>query len=266
MELMQRQAKELIALQPDIIITSSSPITGALLRLTQTIPIVFTNIVDPVGQGFVTSLSRPGGNATGLVNLEPSMAGKWIELLKEVMPRLARVVIPYNPASSPYADLYLNYFKSAAPRLGVTVITASVADLNEFETIASREAREPYRICSIAQRLHERPCRRDWSANGATSASSRLCDARFCYKGGSAPARRPFGSFDIWRCSGRHLRWREIPSGRMELFSLRLPWPLRTRQRSTHRTEPIAARCGHSGGKSKVWSVRLLNNPRCPNA
>jgi len=143
MELMQRQAKELIALQPDIIITSSSPITGALLRLTQTIPIVFTNIVDPVGQGFVTSLSRPGDNATGLVNLEPSMAGKWIELLKEVMPRLARVVIPYNAASTPYADLYLNYLKSAAPRLGVTVTTASVADLNEFETIASREAREP---------------------------------------------------------------------------------------------------------------------------
>jgi putative tryptophan/tyrosine transport system substrate-binding protein len=143
MELMQRQAKELVALQPDLIISSSSPITGALLRLTQTIPIVFTNIVDPVGQGFVGSLSRPGGNATGLVNLEPSMAGKWIELLKEVMPRLARVVIPYNPASAPYADLYLNYFKSAALALGVAVITASLADMSELETIAVTQAREP---------------------------------------------------------------------------------------------------------------------------
>src|SRR5262245_37787091 len=143
MELMQRQAKELLALQPDLIFTSSSPIIGALLRLTQTIPIVFPNIVDPVGQGFSTSLSRPGGNATGLVNLEPSMAGKWIELLKEVMPRVARVVIVYNPASSPYAGLYLNYFKSTATHLGVEVITAPVASMSEFETIAATQAREP---------------------------------------------------------------------------------------------------------------------------
>ncbi|MGA7535506.1 MAG: ABC transporter substrate-binding protein [Pseudolabrys sp.] len=143
MELMQRQAKELIALQPDLIVASSSPITGALIRLTQTIPIVFTNIVDPVGHGFVASLSRPGGNATGLVNLEPSMAGKWIELLKEVTPRLARVVIPYHPASSPYADLYLNYFNSTAPRLGVAVMTVRLADMSEFETIAATQAREP---------------------------------------------------------------------------------------------------------------------------
>jgi putative tryptophan/tyrosine transport system substrate-binding protein len=140
---MQRQAKELIALQPDLIIASSSPVTGTLLRFTQTIPIVFANIVDPVGQGFVASLSRPGGNATGLVNLEPSMAGKWIELLKEVMPRLARVVIPYNPASSPYSDLYLNYFKSAALRLGVTEIAVPLADMSEFETVAVTQAREP---------------------------------------------------------------------------------------------------------------------------
>jgi len=80
MELMQRQARELVGLHPDLIFTSSSPIIGTVLQLTQTIPVVFPNIVDPVGQGFAASLSRPGGNATGLVNLEPSMAGKWIEL------------------------------------------------------------------------------------------------------------------------------------------------------------------------------------------
>ncbi|HSV24512.1 MAG TPA: ABC transporter substrate-binding protein, partial [Xanthobacteraceae bacterium] len=142
MELMQRQAKELVALQPDLIFTSSSPIIGTVLRLTKTIPVVFPNIVDPVGQGFAASLSRPGGNATGLVNLEPSMAGKWIGLLKEVTPRLARVVIAYNPASSPYAGLYLDYFKSTAPRFGVEVITAPVADMSEFKTIAATQARE----------------------------------------------------------------------------------------------------------------------------
>jgi putative ABC transport system substrate-binding protein len=142
-DLMRRGAEELIALQPDLIVTSSSPTTAILLQLTRTIPVLFTNIVDPVGQGFVASLSRPGGNATGLVNLEVSMAGKWIELLKEVMPRLARVVVPYNPASAPYADLYLNYFKSAAPPLRVEVIVAAVADMAAFETVAATQAREP---------------------------------------------------------------------------------------------------------------------------
>jgi putative ABC transport system substrate-binding protein len=78
-------AEELVTLQPDVIVSSSSHTTSVLLKQTRTIPIVFTNIVDPVGQGFVATLSRPGGNATGFVNLEPSMAGKWFELLMEVV-------------------------------------------------------------------------------------------------------------------------------------------------------------------------------------
>jgi putative ABC transport system substrate-binding protein len=140
---MRKGGEELVALQPDLIVTSSSPTTAILLQLTHTIPILFTNIVDPVGQGFVTSLSHPGGNATGLVNLELSMAGKWLELLKEVMPRLARLVVPYNPATAPYADLYLNYFKTTASPLGVEVIAAAVADMAAFETVAVTQAREP---------------------------------------------------------------------------------------------------------------------------
>ena len=82
--LIQQGAAELVAAQPDLILSSGSPLTATLLKLTRTIPVVFVNIVDPVGQGFVESLSRPGGNATGLVNLEPSMAGKWIELLSRL--------------------------------------------------------------------------------------------------------------------------------------------------------------------------------------
>ena len=139
----QQGAKELVSLQPNLIISSSSPTTAILLQQTRTIPIVFTNIVDPVGQGFVASLSRPGGNATGLVNLEASMAGKWLELLKEVMPRLARVAVPFNPATSPYADFYLSYFKSTAPTFGVQVIAASIADMAAFETFAAAQASEP---------------------------------------------------------------------------------------------------------------------------
>jgi putative ABC transport system substrate-binding protein len=143
MNLMQQGAEELVASQPDLIFSSSSPTTALLLTQTRTIPIVFANIVDPVGQGFVKSLSRPGGNATGLVNLEASMAGKWVELLKEVMPRVARVVVPFNPASAPYADFYLNYFKSTAQSLGVEIIASPVADIAAFESFVAAQAREP---------------------------------------------------------------------------------------------------------------------------
>jgi putative ABC transport system substrate-binding protein len=136
-------AKELVALQPDLIVASSSPSTMSLLHQTRTIPIVFVQVVDPVAQGFVASLSRPGGNATGMVNLETSMTGKWLELLKEVVPRLARVAVPFNPAAAPYADLYLNYFKSTAPPLGVEVIAGPVADLAALETFVAAQAQEP---------------------------------------------------------------------------------------------------------------------------
>jgi putative tryptophan/tyrosine transport system substrate-binding protein len=135
-------ATELVALRPDLILSLSSPSTAFLLRQTRTIPVVFVNIVDPVGQGFVASLSHPGGNATGLVNLEPSMAGKWIELLKQVMPQLARVAIPFNPVSAPYADLYLNFFKSTASTLGVELVPGSIADLSALEAFIAAQAQQ----------------------------------------------------------------------------------------------------------------------------
>jgi putative tryptophan/tyrosine transport system substrate-binding protein len=141
-DLMHRGAEELVALQPDVILSSSSPTTAILLQLTRKIPVLFMNIVDPVGQGFVASLSRPGGNATGLVNLELTMAGKWIELLKEVAPSLTRAVVPYNPATAPSAELYLSHFKSMSSSLGVEVIAAPVADMDEFKAVVAAQARE----------------------------------------------------------------------------------------------------------------------------
>jgi len=140
----QRGAQELVALHPDLIISAaSSPGTAALRQQTRTIPILFINIVDPVGQGFVTSLARPGGNVTGFVNLDTSMAGKWLELLKQVMPRVRRVVIPFNPATAPYAELYLNYFKSNAEPLGAEIIAAPVHDMAGFESLAAAQSSEP---------------------------------------------------------------------------------------------------------------------------
>jgi putative ABC transport system substrate-binding protein len=140
---MQQDAKELVALHPDVILSGGSPITAVLLAETRTIPLVFPNIVDPVGQGFVASLSHPGGNATGQVNLEPSMAGKWVELLKEVAPHVARAVVPINPATAPYADLYLDYFRSTAQKLGIEIVPATVADIAALDQLVTAEARQP---------------------------------------------------------------------------------------------------------------------------
>src|SRR5262249_765996 len=100
---MQRFAKELVALLPDIILSNTTPTTTALLQQTRTIPIVFAVVGDPIGSGFVASFARPGGNVTGFNVSEPTQSGKWVELLKEVVPRVARVAILFNPASATYA-------------------------------------------------------------------------------------------------------------------------------------------------------------------
>ena len=83
MELIQRFSKELVALQPDLIISQSTPTTAALLQQTRTVPIIFVNVVDPIGSGFVASFPRPGGNVTGFILMEPTIAGKWLELARK---------------------------------------------------------------------------------------------------------------------------------------------------------------------------------------
>jgi ABC-type uncharacterized transport system substrate-binding protein len=118
-QLIQRSAKELVALRPDLILSSSTPTTTSLQQETRTIPIIFANIVDPVGSGFATNLSKPGGNITGFINFEFSMGGKWLELLKEIAPRVTRVAALFNPATAPYADKYLSHFNAAAQSIGV---------------------------------------------------------------------------------------------------------------------------------------------------
>jgi putative ABC transport system substrate-binding protein len=142
-QIIQQAAKELIGLQPDLIVSSGSPTTAALVQQTHTIPIIFANAVDPVGQGFVASLAMPGGNVTGFINLEPSIAGKFLELLKEIAPRVTRVAIYFNPATTPYAEIYLNPFKAAAASLGVEPIAAPVHDMIELETVIAALSREP---------------------------------------------------------------------------------------------------------------------------
>jgi putative tryptophan/tyrosine transport system substrate-binding protein len=91
-ESLQRFAKELVALQPDLLLSHNTPTTEALLQQTRAIPIIFTAVSDPIRSGFVVSFPRPGGNVTGFIILEPTMGGKWLELLKEIAPRVTRVL------------------------------------------------------------------------------------------------------------------------------------------------------------------------------
>jgi putative ABC transport system substrate-binding protein len=139
----QRFAKELVALQPDLILSHTTPTTAALLQQTRTIPIVFATVTDPVGSGFVPSLARPGGNVTGFTLVEPTMAAKWVELLKEIAPRVNRVAMLFNPATATYADYFLTPFKAAAPSFAVAAIEAPVRDMSELESVVAAQAREP---------------------------------------------------------------------------------------------------------------------------
>ena len=140
-ESMQRFAKELVALQPELVLSSSTPTTAALLQETHTIPIIFANVVDPVGSGFIASLARPGGNVTGFIDNEASMVGKWLELLKEIAPRVNRVAFLFNPATATYAEYYLNPYKAAAASFAMESIAASVRNTSELESVVAAQAR-----------------------------------------------------------------------------------------------------------------------------
>src|SRR6516165_1451091 len=142
-EARRRFAKELVALQPDLILSGVTVTTAALLDETRTIPIVFATVSDPVGSGFVASLARPGGNVTGFQAMVGSLAGKWLQLLKEIAPRVTKVAMLFNPTTAPYAGSYLNPIKAAALSFAVEAIAAPVRDLSELESVVAAQAREP---------------------------------------------------------------------------------------------------------------------------
>jgi putative ABC transport system substrate-binding protein len=139
----QRLAKELVALQPDLILSHGTPNTATLLQQTRTIPIVFAVVADPVGSGFVASFPRPGGNVTGFTLFEPSIAGTWLELLKEIAPRVTRVAFLFNPATAPFYEIYLKPFKASAASLAVQAIAVPVHNTSELEAVVAAQAREP---------------------------------------------------------------------------------------------------------------------------
>ena len=143
-DVMHTFAKELVDLQPDVILADSTPVTAALKRATLTIPIVFAVVADPVGSGFVANLPRPGGNITGFSSVEASIASKWLELLTTVAPDLKRAAMIFNPDTAPYIKSYvLPFFEAAARSLKVALIAAPVRGDAEIETAITALGREP---------------------------------------------------------------------------------------------------------------------------
>jgi putative ABC transport system substrate-binding protein len=125
---------ELVATAPEMIVAHSTPVTSGLLKATRSIPIVFASVSDPVGDGIVASFARPGGNVTGFTNVEGSMGGKWVEILKEVAPTITRVGFMFNPTTAPGGGSYfLRRFEAAAPSFQVQPIAIPVEDVADIE-------------------------------------------------------------------------------------------------------------------------------------
>ena len=140
-DLTKQAAKDLVTLKPNVLVSSTTPTTEALADQTRTIPIVFVNLVDPIGSGFVASLARPGGNLTGFINNEPSMIGKWLEMLKEMAPAIERVAFLFSPATAPYAENFLKPLDAIAERVGILAIRTPVHDDIELDSAVAEFAR-----------------------------------------------------------------------------------------------------------------------------
>jgi len=136
-------AKELVALQPDVLLGHTTGVTAALQHETKTIPIVFVVVSDPVGSGFVESLPRPGGNITGFINIEASLSGKWIEILKEIQPRITRAALMFNPSTASYIKFYQQPFEAAARSSGIEPIAAPVQNAADIERAFDRLGNRP---------------------------------------------------------------------------------------------------------------------------
>jgi putative ABC transport system substrate-binding protein len=136
-------AAEIVASKPDVILASATDGLVAFREKTRTIPIVFVSVSDPVGQGFVAGLARPGGNITGFTAFEFSMGGKWIQTLREVAPSTARFAVIFNPKTAPYFALFMKSIEDAAAAFGVRAVAAPVDDIAQVENIIASFSREP---------------------------------------------------------------------------------------------------------------------------
>jgi ABC-type uncharacterized transport system substrate-binding protein len=139
----RRHAAELVKLRNELVVAVSTPAVKALQRESKTIPIIFTQVSDPIGQDIVKSLAKPGGTVTGFTNYDRAIGGKWLELLKRVSPTITRAAVVFNPQTAPYTELYMASIESAAPSHTVSVTTAQVHDAAEIERTITEFARVP---------------------------------------------------------------------------------------------------------------------------
>jgi putative ABC transport system substrate-binding protein len=135
-------AAELVGLAPDLILATNTPTARSLKQLTETIPIVFSGLADPIADGIVTSLSNPKGNITGFTSFNAAIAGKWLQLLKEISPPIERVVVIYNPDTAPYR-IFLPVMEVVAPQIAVTLSHAPVTDKGAIESAIRAAASAP---------------------------------------------------------------------------------------------------------------------------
>jgi putative ABC transport system substrate-binding protein len=138
----RRHATELAALAPDVILTSGNVVLAPMMQATRTIPIVFVQVIDPVGSGFVESLARPGGNVTGFTQFEYSLAGKWAELLKQIAPRVTRAAVIRDPTRGPGIGQFA-VIQAIAPSLGIELSPINALDVSEMERAIAAFARSP---------------------------------------------------------------------------------------------------------------------------
>jgi putative ABC transport system substrate-binding protein len=136
-------ATDLVGVRPDVLFAPDTPSVAALRRESSSIPIVFALVADPVGGGLAASLARPGGNVTGFMPVEPPLAGKWVDLLKQVAPKLRRAAFMHNPATAPFAEPFLQYAATVATRQAVELIAAPVYSDIDIDAVAQRLSREP---------------------------------------------------------------------------------------------------------------------------
>ena len=136
-------AAELLSLAPDLIVANAVSALRGAQQETRTVPIVFTGVSEPVAQGFVASLARPGGNTTGFTNLEPSVGGKWVELLKEIAPDVTRVAAVFNPRSTSTAAQFVRSAEGAGARLGLETLEAHVHEFADINGVLARLGQEP---------------------------------------------------------------------------------------------------------------------------
>jgi putative tryptophan/tyrosine transport system substrate-binding protein len=143
LESINKNVAELVRLAPDVIVANSTAVMLALQPATSTIPIVFAMVNDPVNQGFISNLARPGGNITGFLFIESDIVGKWINLLGDVRPNLSRVALMFNPDSVPYFDVYLRSFKALPQQNSVEVEAVHVRSAADVELAVAKLGREP---------------------------------------------------------------------------------------------------------------------------